>query len=67
MNVLHLDASAGVQFAPLTNRDILGAAWLCEQAARACEFDGQAVWARQLRADASRFRKMALDEPGGAA
>lgn len=45
----------------VTARDILGLAWLLEQAARGCDLDGKDGWARDLRHDASRLRAMAVD------
>jgi len=46
----------------LAQGDLLGLAWLCEQAARATGFlDGDAALAAALRDDAARLRAQAVD------
>ena len=59
----HLDAEAAVQPGRWDNRDLLGIAWLCEQAARACAFDGKFGVSKQLRSDAAKLRATAMREP----
>ena len=44
-----------------SQRDLLGLAWLCEQAARCCEWDGDPALSVRLRQDAARFRARAVD------
>ena len=46
---------------PVSQRDLLGLAWLCEQSARACEHDGDLELGALLRRDAARFRARAVD------
>ncbi len=41
---------------PMSERSLLGMAWLLEQSARACEFDGDVELGALLRQDAARFR-----------
>lgn len=65
MTAWHLEAAAVVQPGEWDNRDLLGLAWLCEQAARGCAFDGKFGLSEQLRSDASRLRATAMQEADG--
>lgn len=47
---------------PLSQRDLLGLAWLLEQSARACERDGDASLAALLRRAAAGFRARAVNQ-----
>ncbi len=41
---------------PMSQRDLLGLAWLLEQSARSCERDGDVELGALLRKDAARLR-----------
>ena len=46
---------------PVSQRDLLGLAWLCEKAALGCESDGDPALGARLRQDAAQLRAQAVN------